>query len=154
MTEAETEREEPQLCEGIQLLIQRMKSHPQEFEIDNGKWGAMMRVVYERMMRNTKPNNVMPEPWLTQDEVFAVWSKYKEIKQQEFHEFVMKKLFEEEAAPKERMQLSGTGVYGITNLQPGGIMPITLAGNTTVQGTLDAEPSPALLQKIKNGLGL
>lgn len=144
---------EPIYCEGVQLLLQRMESHPKEFEIDSGKWGSTMRVVYERT-HNAKVGRVVPEPWLTQEEVWAVWGKYKEIKQQEFHEFVMKKLFEEEAAPKERMQLSGTGVYGITNLQPGEITPITLAGNTTIQGTLDAEPSPALIQKIKNGLGL
>ena len=129
-TEAETEREEPQLCEGVQLVIQRMSSHPEEFEIDRGKWGSTMRVVYERMMRNPKPNNVIPEPWLTQEEVYAVWGKYKEIKQQEFHEFVMKKLFEEEI-PKERMAIKAPGNYVSSSMPPGAIMPVSTGGTST-----------------------
>ena len=146
-TEAETEREEPQLCEGVQLVLQRMSSHPEEFEIDRGKWGSTMRVVYERVMRNTKPNNVIPEPWLTQDEVFAVWSKYKEIKQQEFHEFVMKKLFEEEI-PKERMAIKAPGNYVPSSIQPGGIMPLPV-GNTS-----STTFSESIVSRLKQELGI
>lgn len=120
---------EPIYCEGVQLLLQRMESHPKEFEIDSGKWGSTMRVVYERT-HNAKVGRVVPEPWLTQEEVWAVWGKYKEIKQQEFHEFVMKKLFEEEI-PKERMAIKAPGNYVLSSMQPGGIMPLPLQNTST-----------------------
>lgn len=124
MSEMQAEAVEPVYCEGIQLLLQRMESHPKEFEIDSGKWGATMRVVYERVMGKSKTNNVIPEPWLTQEEVYVVWCKYKQIKQQEFHEFVMKKLFGEEkddrmdayaiSQGKQRLQGSPTSNIAVT----------------------------------------
>ena len=125
-----------------------MSSHPEEFEIDRGKWGSTMRVVYERVMRNTKPNNVIPEPWLTQDEVFAVWSKYKEIKQQEFHEFVMKKLFDEGKDDHMDAYVLAQGKYPSSALQPGGIMPIPV-GNTS-----STTFSPSIVSRLKQELGI
>lgn len=141
MTEAETEIEGAQLCEGVQLLLQRMESHPKEFEVNSGKWGNTMRVIYERVHNSAKPNNVMHEPWITQEEVYAIWHKYREIKQQEFHEFVMKTLFEGEAAPKEQTWLSGNGIYDIANLQPGGVLPVPL-------------PNTSIVSRLKQELGI
>lgn len=138
------------LSEGVQLLLQRMESHPDEFNLDSGKWASELNVVYARVSGKTPPQRA--EPWLSTAEVEALWDKYVEIKQRDFHGHVMKKLFDEEA--EGRMDAYALS-QGKQRLQPGSWQNVaTLTSNTPVQGQLDAEPSPAFLQKIKQGLGL
>jgi hypothetical protein len=82
------------LSEGVQLLLQRMESHPDEFDLDRGKWASELNVVYTRVSGKTPPQRA--EPWLSTAEVEALWDKYVEIKQRDFHGHVMKKLFDDE----------------------------------------------------------
>ena len=83
-----------ELSEGVQLLLQRMESHPDEFDLDRGKWASELNVVYARVSGKTPPQRA--EPWLSTAEVEALWNKYVEIKQRDFHGHVMKKLFDDE----------------------------------------------------------
>ena len=104
------------LSEGVQLLLQRMESHPNEFDLDRGKWASELNVVYARVTGKTQPQRT--EPWLSTAEVEALWDKYVEIKQRDFHGHVMKKLFDEE-------EKEGIDVYELSQgkrgqaLQPG-----------------------------------
>jgi hypothetical protein len=157
---SEMEAEQVELSAGVALLLQRMESHPDEFDLDRGKWASELNVVYARVSGKTPPQRA--EPWLSTAEVEALWNKYVKIKQRDFHSFVMKKLLDDS---EEEPQLR-TNPYPFNPAQPirpGQFVnvttqtstgPITLQGNTTVQGTFDAEPSPAFLAKIKKGLGL
>lgn len=130
------------LSEGVQLLLQRMESHPDEFNLDSGKWASELNVVYARVSGKTPPQRA--EPWLSTAEVEALWDKYVEIKQRDFHGHVMKKLFDEEA--EERMDAYALS-QGKQRLQgsmlPGGIQPVYM-------GTSDTP----LAIKIKNKLGI
>jgi|LakMenE01Jun11ns_1017448.scaffolds.fasta_scaffold9928759_2 hypothetical protein len=151
-----------ELSEGVQLLLQRMESHPDEFDLDRGKWASELNVVYARVSGKTPPQRA--EPWLSTAEVEALWNKYVEIKQRDFHGHVMKKLFDdEEERPLDayglslgKQRLQGTVKPGtwVNVANQTSSTPITLQGNTTVQGTFDAEPSPSFVQKIKKELGL
>jgi hypothetical protein len=128
------------LSEGVQLLLQRMESHPDEFDLDRGKWASELNVVYARVSGKTPPQRA--EPWLSTAEVEALWDKYVEIKQRDFHGHVMKKLFDEQA--EERMD-----AYALSQgkraqaLQPGGIQPVYM-------GTSDTP----LATKLKSKLGI
>jgi hypothetical protein len=94
-----------ELSEGVQLLLQRMESHPDEFDLDRGKWASELNVVYARVSGKTPPQRA--EPWLSTAEVEALWNKYVEIKQRDFHGHVMKKLFDdEEGLPLDAYGLS------------------------------------------------
>jgi hypothetical protein len=94
-----------ELSEGVQLLLQRMESHPDEFDLDRGKWACELNVVYARVSGKTPPQRA--EPWLSTAEVEALWNKYVEIKQRDFHGHVMKKLFDdEEGLPLDAYGLS------------------------------------------------
>ena len=94
-----------ELSEGVQLLLQRMESHPDEFDLDRGKWASELNVVFARVSGKTPPQRA--EPWLSTAEVEALWDKYVKIKQRDFHGHVMKKLFDdEEGLPLDAYGLS------------------------------------------------
>jgi hypothetical protein len=130
------------LSEGVQLLLQRMESHPDEFDLDRGKWASELNVVYARVSGKTPPQRA--EPWLSTAEVEALWDKYVEIKQRDFHGHVMKKLFDdEEERPLDMYGLSQGKRRLQGTMQPGGIQPVYM-------GTSDTP----LAAKIKNKLGI
>ena len=131
------------LSEGVQLLLQRMESHPDEFDLDRGKWASELNVVYARVSGKTPPQRA--EPWLSTAEVEALWDKYVEIKQRDFHGHVMKKLFDDEAErPLDMYGLSQGKQRLQGTIQPGGIYE-TQAVQTS---------NTPIAIKIKNKLGI
>ena len=80
------------LSDGVALLIQRMKSHPEEFDVEHGKWQHVLQVVHERVHHIYKTSGVIPDAWMSDHEVRSIWSAYKELKQKKFHSWVMEKL--------------------------------------------------------------
>jgi hypothetical protein len=158
---SEMEAEQVELSAGVALLLQRMESHPEEFKDPTlGKWNHVLSVVEERMFNPQGRRRA--EPWMSDDEVRAIWSGYTKLKQKSFHSFVMKKLLDD-SEEEPQLRANPYPFNPAQPIQPGQFVnvttqtstgPITLAGNTTVQGTLDADPSPAFLAKIKKGLGL
>ena len=91
VSEMEKVAEGLSLCEGVSLLLQRMKSHPNEFDVEHGKWSHVLQGVYERIHRNST-NPVIPEPWMSRTEVEAIWRTYVQLKQKRFHSWVMETL--------------------------------------------------------------
>ncbi len=80
------------VSDGVALLIQRMKSHPEEFDVERGKWHHVLQVVHERVHHIYKTSGVIPDAWMSDHEVRSIWSAYKELKQKKFHSWVMEKL--------------------------------------------------------------
>lgn len=136
----------PTFCEGVKLLLQRMESHPDEFNLDHGKWARELTVIYARISGKTPPHRA--EPWLTTAEANAVWEKYIEIKRNEFHNHVMKKLLDDK-------EDHGLDAYTLSqgkqfnpyqnDLQPGAIVPIATTSTTT---------SSSLVARLKQELGI
>jgi hypothetical protein len=156
-------QERIELSEGVALLLQRMESHPEEFKDSaHGKWNHVLAVVEERIFNPADRRRA--EPWMTDDEVRAIWGGYQRAKQKSFHDFVMKKLLDDTPTEEEPQLRANPYPFNPAQpIQPGQFVnvttqtstgPITLQGNTTVQGTFDAEPSPSFVQKIKRELGL
>jgi hypothetical protein len=151
-----------ELSEGVALLLRRMESHPEEFTTGGDKWRHVLGVVEERIFNPTDKRRA--EPWMTDEEIRALWGGYQKAKRKNFHDFVMKKLLDD--SEEENFPPAGIlarGKLAQNTIKPGAMLTvpvapytnaISLQGNTTVQGTLDAEPSPAFLEKIKKGLGL
>lgn len=128
------------LSEGVRLLLQRMESHPDEFDLDHGKWATELSVVYARTSGKTPVSRA--EPWLSTAEVEALWNKYIEIKQKVFHSHVMKKLFDEEKEDRLDAYPLSQGKRGHlvqSAIQPGGIQAIQPNQiNPTSRVSLDA----------------
>jgi hypothetical protein len=128
------------LSEGVQLLLQRMESHPNEFDLDRGKWASELNVVYARVTGKTPPQRA--EPWLSTAEVEALWDKYVEIKQRDFHGHVMKKLFDEQ-------EKEGIDVYELSQGKRGQALQPGSWQNVAVQTS-----NASITASLKNKLGI
>jgi hypothetical protein len=128
------------LSEGVQLLLQRMESHPDEFNLDSGKWASELNVVYARVSGKTPPQRA--EPWLSTAEVEALWDKYVEIKQRDFHGHVMKKLFDEQ-------EKEGIDVYELSQGKRGQALQPGSWQNVAVQTS-----NASITASLKNKLGI
>ena len=128
------------LSEGVQLLLQRMESHPNEFDLDRGKWASELNVVYARVTGKTPPQRA--EPWLSTAEVEALWDKYVEIKQRDFHGHVMTKLFDEQ-------EKEGIDVYELSQGKRGQALQPGSWQNVAVQTS-----NASITASLKNKLGI
>lgn len=71
---------------GVEILLARMESHPEEFLRDSDRW--------EHLFNHYKK-------YMTEDDKQAFWDKLCEIRTQEFTERVIKQLLEEKKEEKE-----------------------------------------------------
>jgi hypothetical protein len=155
-----------ELSEGVALLLQRMESHPEEFNSERGKWSHVLSVVEERMFN--PQNKRRAEPWMTDEEIRAVWGGYQKIKQKSFHDFVMKKLLDDGEGEIMTPELRAftTKHPPVLNpnypMQPGGVYPSwetatsqtsTTSLVTSTFGSVEPEPSPSFIEKVKKALG-
>jgi hypothetical protein len=150
-------------CAGVEILLKRIESNPDEFKEEYGKWAGIRDAVFASKERGDI------SAWLrglTPQEIDALYEKLSTIYRSVLDEWVMKQVLN---TPEEEQRLDayqmaqgkriGTSwndprMLAQNTIQPGSWQNVTLQGNTTVTGTLDAEPSPAFLAKIKKGLGL
>jgi hypothetical protein len=144
-------QEAVELSEGVALLLQRMKSHPNEFNLEDGKWQHVLQVAYDRMHNEYRPNKVISEPWMTNEEIRAIWSSYKKIKQKSFHNFVMKKLLDdgEEEGMSAPLRVNPHMFDPTQLVQPGSVHPGAWVNTTTTQ-----TPDTPLRVAIKRKLGI
>lgn len=130
---------------GVQILLKRIESNPDEFQ-EHGKWEQITRAVFARSEGDR--NDAWAVRALTDAEVKALHTGVIEIYRTKFDEFVMKQVL---AEPEETLRYKATERFAHSWNDPS---MLAQASTTYVQGQLDAEPSPAFLQKIKKGLGL
>ena len=145
MSEAKVAQERIKLSEGVALLVQRMESHPEEFTHGSGKWEHVLGVVEERIFNPQGMRRA--EPWMTDEEIRAIWSGYQKVKQKSFHDFVMKKLLDDTPTEEELLASKPTLVTNptlmkmqtmrnaIANLQPGAIVPCPPTDHSTDAST-------------------
>ena len=135
----------PFISEGVRLLLQRMESHPDEFDLDHGKWAIVLNVIYTRASGRTPAHRA--EPWLSTAEVNAVWEKYVEIKQKNFHNDVMKKLLDEEDHALDAYAISqGKRAHLAQNaIQPGSWQNVAAQTSNTPTPTVSLENAMKIL---------
>lgn len=151
---------------GVKIILSRVESNPDEFKGEYSPWRSFMNMVMNKKAGTAVDMTLLRA--LTDAEIDALHEVFLPLARQEFDEWVMKLVFNEVPSFPQEYQPSlfaqaGKSIHGAYNIgiQNGGtgaqgVKPqtITLASNTVVQGTLDADPSPAFLAKIKKGLGL
>ena len=136
-----------ELGNGVKILISRVKSNPEEFTGHNSPWKTLVQSILN-YKHNPQHTDTYSMRGLTSAEIDALHEAFFPLARQEFDSWVMKTVLEDKVAQDERVTNQAM------HLSRWNDPAITLAGSTTVQGQLDADPSPALLQKIKKGLGL
>jgi len=136
---------------GVQILLKRMESNPNEFTEEHGKWSSIRNAVFAHKEHNDH------SAWLrglTKAEIDALYEKLSALYRPVLDSWVMKQVLdtpEEERTLDAYQMAQGKRAQGFGWNDP---RMLAQASTTYVQGQLDAEPSPAFLQKIKKGLGL
>jgi hypothetical protein len=147
---------------GVKIILSRVESNPEEFRGEYSPWKELMHTVLNYKINPTKASTFSIQA-LTYAEIDALHDAFFPLARQGFDEWVMKTVFsEKESDMPVQAQLFAQAAKRIPSpwtdprLFQNVASPstISLQGDTVVQGTLDANPSPALLAKIKKGLGL
>jgi len=80
-------RDKPEApCEAVMLLVQRMESHPEEFNLQSGKWSNLLAHFKERVVDGNKNRLII----LSDMECTMVWEKFKSAGKRQLHSYVMK----------------------------------------------------------------
>jgi hypothetical protein len=118
--------------QGVQILLERMDTNPEEFEYDiargGGKWSDIVQAVHARKNAPETHKNTAPLPFLTDPEVNALYDKLEDVRRENFTSDVLRRLAD---TPKEIAQqgLWDEPSYSTSN------HPLTLLRAGTATGT-------------------
>lgn len=156
-----------EFCAGVQILLKRMESNPDEFKEEHGRWSSIRNAVFtykEQGERNA---------WLRglkEAEIDALYEKFVSIHRSVLDEWVMKQVL---AEPEEGQRLEayqmaqgkriGTGWNDPRLLAQNAIAPGTIltvggsggggSGGVLMQNNTQTKPE-SVMSKLKRELGL
>jgi hypothetical protein len=82
--------------QGVQILLERMDTNPEEFEDDfalgGGKWYDIVQAVHARKNTPEAHKNTTPLPFLTDPEVNALYDKLEDVRRENFTAAVLRRL--------------------------------------------------------------
>jgi hypothetical protein len=100
--------------QGVQILLDRMDTNPEEFEDYSGKWGDIIGAVHARKSIPDGHSKDAPLPFLTDPEVNALYDKLEDVRRENFTSDVLRRLAD---APQEiQGDLWGKPSYSTSNL--------------------------------------
>jgi hypothetical protein len=129
--------------EGVQILLDRMDTNPEEFEDYSGKWGDIIGAVHARKSIPDGHSKDAPLPFLTDPEVNALYDKLEDVRRENFTSDVLRRLAD---APQEiQGDLWGKPSYSTSNLPHIGT-PVTTKSLTLseIEGLTEREKDKIL----------
>jgi hypothetical protein len=87
--------------QGVQILLERMDTNPEEFDDYAGKWGDIIGAVHARKSIPEEHRKDAPLPFLTDPEVNALYEKLEDVRRENFTSDVLRRLAD---TPKEIAQ--------------------------------------------------
>jgi len=129
--------------EGVQILLDRMDTNPEEFEDYSGKWGDIIGAVHARKSIPDGHSKDAPLPFLTDPEVNALYDKLEDVRRENFTSDVLRRLAD---APQEiQGHLWGKPSYSTSNLPHIGT-PVTTKSLTLseIEGLTEREKDKIL----------
>jgi hypothetical protein len=82
--------------QGVQILLERMDTNPEEFEDDfalgGGKWYDIVQAVHARKNAPEAHRKDAPLPFLTDPEVNALYDKLEDVRRENFTAAVLRRL--------------------------------------------------------------
>jgi hypothetical protein len=129
--------------QGVQILLDRMDTNPEEFEDYSGKWGDIIGAVHARKSIPEAHSKDAPLPFLTDPEVNALYDKLEDVRRENFTSDVLRRLAD---APQEiQGDLWGKPSYSTSNLPHIGT-PVTTKSLTLseIEGLTEREKDKIL----------
>ena len=87
--------------EGVQILLDRMDTNPEEFDDYAGKWGDIIGAVHARRDIPEAHKKDAPLPFLSDPEINALYDKLEDVRRENFTSDVLRRLAD---TPKEIAQ--------------------------------------------------
>jgi len=152
-----------EFCAGVQILLKRIETNPEEFKEEHGKWSSIRNAVFTYKEQGER------SAWLRglrEPEIDALYEKFSVLQRTLIDEWVMKQVL---AEPEEELKYRATERYAhgwndprmlaqnsiISGGGGGGNGQVRLGGSGGVlmQNSTQAKPE-SVMSKIKRELGL
>jgi len=116
--------------QGVQILLDRMDTNPEEFDDYAGKWGDIIGAVHARKSIPEAHSKDAPLPFLTDPEVNALYEKLEDVRRENFTSDVLRRLAD---TPKEitQQELWDKPIYSTSNIPHIGT-PVTTTRTVTL----------------------
>jgi hypothetical protein len=128
--------------QGVQILLDRMDTNPEEFDDYTGKWGDIIGAVHARKSIPEENSKDAPLPFLTTPEVNALYEKLEDVRRENFTADVLRRLADDSVKQQELWDTS----YSTSNSSyVGGSLTTTLPHTTGSWGTSAISHAQTLL---------
>jgi hypothetical protein len=114
--------------QGVQILLDRMDTNPEEFEDYSGKWGDIIGAVHARKSIPDGHSKDAPLPFLTDPEVNALYDKLEDVRRENFTADVLRRLADDSVKQQE---LWDKPIYSTSNIPHIGT-PVTTTRTVTL----------------------
>jgi hypothetical protein len=130
--------------QGVQILLDRMDTNPEEFDDYTGKWGDIIGAVHARKSIPEGHSKDAPLPFLTNPEVNALYDKLEDVRRENFTADVLRRLADDSVKQQELWDTSySSSNYPVLGTPPSLTTKMTGAigatGTVTVTPTLTKE---------------
>jgi hypothetical protein len=122
--------------QGVQILLDRMDTNPEEFDDYTGKWGDIIGAVHARKSIPEENSKDAPLPFLTTPEVNALYEKLEDVRRENFTADVLRRLADDSV--KQQELWANVSTYSTSNHPVLGTPPsltTTLPHTTGAWGT-------------------
>ncbi len=128
--------------QGVQILLDRMDTNPEEFDDYTGKWGDIIGAVHARKSIPEENSKDAPLLFLTTPEVNALYEKLEDVRRENFTADVLRRLADDSVKQQELWDTS----YSTSNSSyVGGSLTTTLPHTTGSWGTSAISHAQTLL---------
>lgn len=125
----------PEFCVGVQILLSRMESNPEEFETMFGKWHSILtQVVTAKQAGSDKLQQPNHLSGLTAAEINALYAGYSKFLRKTFDDAVMEKLLDD----AEELSYSVTSAPTVLGTPSWG-NPTLMTSNVSLTATLNQQ---------------
>ena len=99
--------------QGVQILLDRMDTNPEEFDDYTGKWGDIIGAVHARKSIPEENSKDAPLPFLTTPEVNALYEKLEDVRRENFTADVLRRLADDSV--KQQGLWANVSTYSTSN---------------------------------------
>lgn len=99
--------------QGVQILLDRMDTNPEEFDDYTGKWGDIIGAVHARKSIPETHSKDAPLPFLTDPEVNALYDKLEDVRRENFTADILCRLADDSVKQQE---LWDKPIYSTSNI--------------------------------------
>jgi hypothetical protein len=128
----------PEFCTGVQIILKRMESNPEEFNVGGGNYGKWGRILEQVVIVKEAGSDKLPFPnhlnGITAAEINAIYDGYCKFLRKRFDDYVMKEIFADAKELSSSMTSAPNVVLGNSGLGGSALNSTTTGFHNTAVG--------------------